>query len=95
MPFFSVWKLNDKPLSCGARIVPSMDFGLVTLDITSAGERDAGVFTCIAQNASGQFLTRVAVQPIHISQILTHKVNFSNKVVYIKLRQLDGLGLKF
>jgi hypothetical protein len=30
-----------------------MDFGQVTLDITSARESDAGIFTCVAQNASG------------------------------------------
>ena len=45
--------MNDKPLSSGARIVPSMDFGQVTLDIASARETDAGIFTCIAMNASG------------------------------------------
>ena len=48
-----VWKLNDKPLACGTRIVPSMDFGIVTLDIASARETDAGIFTCVAQNAAG------------------------------------------
>jgi len=44
-------------LSSGARIVPSMDFGLVVLDILNAREGDAGVFTCVAQNAAGSSST--------------------------------------
>lgn len=47
------WKLNNKPIPDGARIVPSFDFGIAKLEIKNVRDVDAGIFVCEATNASG------------------------------------------
>ena len=47
------WNLNDKPLSSGTRIIPTVDFGIVTLDVKDTVSSDAGILTCVATNKFG------------------------------------------
>ena len=55
--FHIEWKLNDKPLSSGSRIIPKMDFGTVTLDVKEAVAADSGILTCVATNKLGSAST--------------------------------------
>ena len=55
--YYTEWNLNDKPLSCGSRIVPKMDFGTVILDVKETVAADAGILTCVATNKFGSAST--------------------------------------
>lgn len=44
------WFLNGKVLEKASRYKTSYDFGLVTLDLNDAYERDQGIYTCRAFN---------------------------------------------
>ncbi|KAK8746938.1 hypothetical protein OTU49_016904 [Cherax quadricarinatus] len=48
------WFLNGKVLEQASRFKTSYDFGLVTLDLNDAYERDQGIYTCRAFNKAGE-----------------------------------------
>ncbi|KAG7174092.1 Titin-like 20 [Homarus americanus] len=56
------WFLNGKVLEQASRYKTSYDFGLVTLDLNDAYERDQGIYTCRAYNKAGEaFCTSTVV----------------------------------
>ncbi len=55
------WYFNGKVLAHGSRFKFTSDFGFVTLDLTEVYERDQGIYTCKASNASGEAFTTSTV----------------------------------
>lgn len=51
------WYFNGKAIAHGSRFKFTSDFGFVTLDLTEVYERDQGIYTCKASNASGEAFT--------------------------------------
>ena len=46
----------------GSRIKTSVDFGLVSLDITSLRSSDAGIYTCKAVNMNGEATSTTSIK---------------------------------
>ena len=56
------WYHNGLPLPSATRIMPTRDFGFVTLDIKDISARDNGVYTCKAVNDSGEAVIFTTVE---------------------------------
>lgn len=51
------WYHNGIPISAGSRVVPSLEFGFVSLFIKDTSARDEGIYTCKATNSMGEATT--------------------------------------
>ncbi|KAL1245317.1 Kettin-like protein, partial [Trichinella spiralis] len=56
------WYFNDEPLKISNRIMPTQDFGYITLKLASTSTFDTGVYLCRAWNLLGEAVTTASLQ---------------------------------
>ena len=67
--------VSSSSVVLGSRIKTSIDFGLVSLDISSLRASDAGIYTCKAVNMNGEATstTSIKVQGKYLSHMSYYK----------------------
>ncbi|XP_045531935.1 titin isoform X5 [Pieris brassicae] len=80
------WYFNGKQIKSANRIQTYHDFGYVALDITNVRAEDAGVYTVVARNASGEAQLSASMVVETRSSIDTSSIHHG---LYEKTRQME------